>query len=91
MSQTSINIRMDEELKNDFNDLTEQLGLSMSAAFNIFAKTAVREQRIPFPLALPRLNAKTLAAMEEAERIADDPNEPCYNSVDELFESKGWK
>lgn len=91
MPQTSINIRMDEELKNDFNDLTEQLGLSMSAAFTIFAKTAVREQRIPFPLGLPRPNAETLAAMEEAERIADDPSTPFYNSAKELFEAKGWK
>ena len=34
----------------DFDKFCEEIGLSVSAAFNIFAKTVVREQRIPFEL-----------------------------------------
>lgn len=48
MSQTSFSIRMDEELKNDFGLLCENIGMSMTTAFCIFAKKAVSEQRIPF-------------------------------------------
>ena len=90
MSQATINIRLDEELKNSFSELVDQLGLSMSAAFTLFVKTAVREQRIPFPLELHRYSAQTLKALEEAERIAGDPSVPSYASAKELFAAKGW-
>ena len=50
MAQTNVNIRMDEETKNAFDKFCGEIGLSVSSAFNIFAKTVVREQRIPFEL-----------------------------------------
>lgn len=50
MSQTTFTIRMDEDIKRDFNTLCENIGLTMTAAFCIFAKKAVSEQRIPFEL-----------------------------------------
>jgi DNA-damage-inducible protein J len=50
MSQTNINIRMDEELKNRFNALCEDMGLTMTGAFNIFAKAVVRQRKIPFEI-----------------------------------------
>ena len=31
-------------------------------------------------------NQETIAAMLEAERIAEDPSAKCYNDLDELFE-----
>lgn len=65
MAQTNVNIRMDEETKIAFDKFCEEIGLSVSAAFNIFAKTVVREQRIPFELALESPNAKAVAAMNE--------------------------
>lgn len=65
MAQTSINIRMDETLKQQFDHLCGELGLSMSTAFTIFAKTMVRQQRIPFDVALEKPNAETLAAIDD--------------------------
>ena len=50
MAQTSINIRMDEDLKKQFDAFCSDIGMSMSTAFCVFAKTAVREQRIPFEI-----------------------------------------
>ena len=41
-------IRMDDNLKQQFDRLCTELGLNMSTAFNIFARTMVRQQRIPF-------------------------------------------
>lgn len=52
MAQTNINIRMDDNLKQQFDHLCKELGLNMSTAFNIFAKTMVRQQRIPFEVSL---------------------------------------
>ena len=50
MAQTNVNIRMDENLKREFDEICNDFGLTMSAAFTIFAKTVVRQQRIPFEI-----------------------------------------
>ena len=50
MAQTNINIRMDEELKRQFDSFCTDVGMSMSTAFCIFAKTVVRQHRIPFEI-----------------------------------------
>lgn len=64
MAQTNVNIRMDEATKQAFDAFCEEIGLSMSAAFNIFAKTVVREQRIPFELTTETPNDETKKAVE---------------------------
>ena len=50
MAQTTFTIRMDEDVKKDFNALCENIGLTMTTAFCVFAKKAISEQRIPFDL-----------------------------------------
>ena len=50
MSQTNINIRIDSKLKEDFDEFCSNIGMSMTTAFCVFAKKAVREQRIPFEI-----------------------------------------
>ena len=50
MAQTNINIRMDKELKEQFDLFCSNVGMSMTTAFCIFAKKAVREQKIPFEI-----------------------------------------
>lgn len=39
---------MDGKLKKDFGRFYEEIGMSMSTSFTVFAKEAVREGRIPF-------------------------------------------
>lgn len=65
MAQTNVNIRMDETLKQQFDHLCNELGLNMSTAFNIFARTMVRQQKIPFEISLDVPNAETLAAIDD--------------------------
>jgi len=43
---------MDTAEKNSFEDVCEQLGLSITTAFKMFAKKVIREKRIPFDVAL---------------------------------------
>ncbi|WP_195985999.1 type II toxin-antitoxin system RelB/DinJ family antitoxin [Clostridium sp. D33t1_170424_F3] len=84
MAQTNINIRMDENLKQQFDRLCNELGLNMTTAFNIFAKTMVRQQRIPFDVALDVPNAETLAAIDDANH-GRNLSKP-FHSVKELME-----
>ena len=59
MAQTLVNFRMDTEEKDTFEDICEQLGLTISTAFKIFVKKVIREQRIPFDLTLDPFYSKS--------------------------------
>ncbi|MDR0837495.1 MAG: type II toxin-antitoxin system RelB/DinJ family antitoxin [Propionibacteriaceae bacterium] len=84
MTATTVNIRMDADLKKKAEDLFSDLGLNMTSALTMFLKQAVRTQGIPFEVTR-QPNAQTLAAMKEAERIARDPAVRGYDDLDELL------
>ena len=86
MANTSINIRMDAELKRQFEAFCADMGMTMTTAFNIFAKKAVRENRIPFESSGYMPNAETVRAIEEVKRLKADPNKKTYGSFAELLE-----
>ena len=50
MAQTNLTIRIDENVKQEAEILFDKIGLTMSAAINVFFRQAIREQAIPFPL-----------------------------------------
>lgn len=82
---TNLNIRIDEADKQAFDAVCEQLGMSMSTAFNIFAKAVIRQRRIPFEIGLERFNVETLAAIDDVDngRNLSGP----YHSMRELREA----
>ncbi len=86
MGQTNINIRMDEDLKRDFDALCSNLGLTMTAAFNVFAKTVVRQQRIPFEITMNMPNAETQQAIDEVQSMKNNPaSGKAYTDVDQMM------
>jgi DNA-damage-inducible protein J len=46
----NVNIKMDEDVKKRMEQACAEMGLSMSAAFTIFARKVGREYRIPFEI-----------------------------------------
>lgn len=50
MSQTTLNVRMDEDIKRRFDAFCAEVGMNASVAVNLFVKTVIREQRIPFEI-----------------------------------------
>ena len=50
MSQTTLNIRIDKEIKKRFDAFCADAGMTASVAINIFARTVLREKRIPFEI-----------------------------------------
>ena len=52
MAQTNINIRIDEDLKKQFEAFCSNIGMTMTTAFCVFAKAAVRKQKIPFEISV---------------------------------------
>ncbi len=67
MSQTNINIRMDEELKKQFDKFCSDVGITMTSAICIFAKKVVKEQKIPFEItADPFYSTANIKGLEES-------------------------
>src|SRR5665648_907635 len=50
MAQTSINIRIDEDLKKQVESLFSEFGMNMTTAFTIFAKAIFRKKKITFEI-----------------------------------------
>ncbi|MCQ2771846.1 MAG: type II toxin-antitoxin system RelB/DinJ family antitoxin [Bacilli bacterium] len=47
-SKTTINIRIDEDLKNDAEELFSDLGISTTTAITLFFKSVIRTNGLPF-------------------------------------------
>ena len=86
MAQTNVNIRMDEATKKAFDLFCSEIGLSVSAVFNMFAKTVVREQRIPFQISAEIPSKEAIAAMNEYNEMLERPeNYKRYSSAKEAI------
>lgn len=86
MATTNVNIRMDTELKQQFEAFCSDMGMTVTTAVTIFAKKAVREYRIPFEIGAERPNAETMAAMEEVRQMKGDPSlGKSYTDIDEMM------
>lgn len=70
MSQTIVNFRIDTEDKISLEQLCDNLGLSLSTAFKIFAKKMIREQRIPFDVSLDNFYSEN--NLKYLERVITD-------------------
>ena len=60
-------ISMDDDLKREFGEVCKEIGLTPSAAINVFAKAVVRQGGIPFEVAV--MTARERAAKEYHERL----------------------
>ena len=82
MAQTTLSVRMDEQVKKQFDEFCNEVGLNASVAVNIFAKAVLRERRIPFEISveadpfysetnLKRLK-KSIAQLETGKGVEHD-------------------
>ena len=72
MATTNINVRVDSVLKQEAEALFNDLGLSMSSAINMFLRSAVMHDGIPFEIRRQIPNAETKAALDEYEEMLDE-------------------
>ena len=84
MATTNLNIRTDKDIKEQADKIFSELGLNMTTAINMFLRTTIRENGIPFSLKLDTPNEETVAAIEEGRRIALDSSIKSYKTMDDL-------
>ena len=56
----------------------------MTTAINMFLRSAIRVNGIPFDLKLDEPNEITKATIEEGRKIMSTPSAPRYSSMDDL-------
>lgn len=78
-----IQVRVEPELKTDVDSILSANGLDIPTAIRIFLTKVRRVGGIPFEV--KAYNSETIAAMEEANRIASDPQAKSYRSFNELL------
>ena len=74
----------DKAIKDQAEEIFNELGLNMTTAVNMFLRTAIREHGIPFELKLDVPNETTAATIEEGRKMMSDPSAPRYSSMDAL-------
>lgn len=50
MAQTSVNFRMDEQLKKNVEEICQKMGMSLTTALTVFCRKVEQERRIPFEI-----------------------------------------
>ena len=74
MAQSAVTVRLDSELKSQFDKLCEQFGMSANTAFNIFVNAVVRSRSIPFIIKGDKVSALDL--FMEQRKAAETSQEP---------------
>ena len=69
MAQQTFSIRMDAQLKKEFDALVEDMGMNATTAFNIFARAVVREKKIPFEIGTQNTQEKSLTKKQLLELL----------------------
>ena len=86
MGTTNINVRVDSNLKAQAEALFSDLGMNMSTAINMFLKSAVTYEGIPFEIRRHVPNEETKAALEEYVKMKSKPSDyKRYDSFDDVM------
>ena len=84
MATTNLNIRTDKAIKDQAEEIFNELGLNMTTAINMFLRTVVREYGIPFELKLGVPQETAAEAALESKKMLSDLSE-CKSSNEETI------
>lgn len=85
MNQSIISVRVNENDKKKFEMFCNSIGLNISNAVNLFIKTVLREQKIPFEIKNDSFEDEVCKKLKEAENEMEN-NTKRY-SEEEILES----
>jgi len=81
MSNTTINIRTDSEVKAQAQDVLSKLGLDLTTAVNLFLRQVICNQSVSFNISVARLGGKArLGGWEGKIRVPDDAQFAAYEA-----------
>ena len=84
MAQSAVTVRLDSEMKSQFDELCEQFGMSVNTAFNIFVKAVIRSRSIPFTISVSRTEAPSALDLFMQQRRAAEGSQEPEMTLDEI-------
>ncbi|MDR2946899.1 MAG: type II toxin-antitoxin system RelB/DinJ family antitoxin [Candidatus Adiutrix sp.] len=84
----TMSLRIDPAVKSDVEAIYARYGLSITEAINVFLHQSRNIGGLPFDLRPPVPNAETLAAMKEADEMAESGKARFNNFGDMLKDLK---
>ena len=83
----NVNVRIEQDVKTNAEAVFARIGLTPTAAINLFYKQVIRTNSIPFELKADVPNETTLKAIDEVEEMEKNPNKSRgYNNISDLME-----
>lgn len=80
-----LQIRVDEELKNQANAIYNELGIDLSTAVRMFLKKSIQEGGIPFDTKVDQLTLNAILSVDKMRTISEN-NGNSEMSLDEINE-----
>lgn len=85
---SAINVNVPTEVKEESNNIFNNLGLNMSTAINMFLKRVIYERGIPFEVKEPTPSKEFLEALQELDYMEKHPEEyKSYSNMKDLKEA----
>lgn len=84
MESTTLNVRIDVNDKKNFEKFCNSVGMNVSTAVNVFIKTVIREQKMPFDIKSSSYDDIVCKRIREAEE--EMKNTSKRYSLDEVME-----
>lgn len=72
MESLNLNVRVDANDKKGFEQFCSSVGMNVSTAINMFIKTVIREQRLPFEIRTKNAEEIIFDKLKEAETELND-------------------
>ena len=80
----TINVNVDEKIKEQAKETLDNLGTNFTNVINMLLRQIILTESIPFEIKIPKLNAKTIKAIEDAEKGIGLSKG--YTNLDEMWE-----
>ena len=87
MTQTTFSVRMDTDVKRQFDTFCAAVGMNASVAINMFARAVLREKRLPFEVtteAEPFYSPENVAELVRRRADVAAGRNLVVKSIDEL-------
>ena len=80
MADTTVTIRVDEDIKRNFEEFCSDVGINMSVAVNMFIRASLKNKRIPFPIE----TSKSLDGLTLIRKMRADAEKRGFLSDEEI-------
>lgn len=92
MESVNVTVRMNKEVKRDFEDFCDNVGINITTAFNMFVKATLRTRELPFRVtdtfidkaAAQKRFGETVKAMQE-QSIANGTSDMTLDEINAII------